>query len=96
MAFSALHFNIRSLSKNFDSFCHLLDELQNPFTVIGLSETKILDGSPPITNTCIPGYDFLSQPTLSEAGGVGFYIKENLTDTKRDKFCCSKPELESL
>ena len=39
MAFSALYFNTRSLSKNNDSFCHLLDEIQNPFTVISLSET---------------------------------------------------------
>ena len=95
-AFSARHFNIRSLSKNFDSFHHLLGELNNSFQVIGLSETRIKVNLPPLVNTSIAGFDFISQPTLSEAGGVGFYIRNNLSYTKRDEFCCSKPEFESL
>ena len=42
------------------------------FSVIGLSETKIKVNQDPLLNTEILGYDFVSQPTLSNAGGVGF------------------------
>ena len=41
----------------------------------------------PYLNTALPDYSFLSQPTLSNAGGVGFYIKNNLPYTKRDDLC---------
>lgn len=46
-------------------------------------------------NINLSGFQFVSQPTLSEAGGVGFYIRDKLSYTKRDDFCCSKPEFES-
>ena len=48
------------------------------FSIIGLSETKILHDVCQISNTDIFGYDFISQPTLSNAGGVGFYVKHGL------------------
>ena len=48
------------------------------FSVIGLSETKIKVNQDPLLNTQIPGYIFVSQPTLSNAGGVGFYIRNDL------------------
>ena len=76
-SFSALHFNIRSLAANFTSFCQLLDSLGHSFPIIGLSKTKILQNKDPILNTSLPGYAFLSQPTLSEAGGVEMFVKEN-------------------
>ena len=37
--FSLLHLNIRSISNRFDSFKHLLNSLNKPFQVIGLTET---------------------------------------------------------
>ena len=66
------------------------------FSVIGLSETKIKHNRGIILNTDIKGYKFLSQPTLSEAGGVGLFIKNNLAFTRRSEFCCSEQEFESL
>ena len=33
---------------------------------------------------------------MSNGGGVGFYIKDNLSYTKRDDFCTSNPEFESI
>ena len=42
------------------------------------------------------GYHFLSLPTLSEAGGVGIFIKDNLSYIQRSEFCCSVQEFESL
>jgi len=38
-AFSALHFNIRSLAANFDYFFLMLSDMNYSFSVIGLSET---------------------------------------------------------
>ena len=36
-----MHFNIRSLQRNFDSFAYYLSELERPPDVIAISETKI-------------------------------------------------------
>ena len=43
-SFSILHCNIRSLTANVDSLSNLLTELSHSFSVIGLSETKLLVG----------------------------------------------------
>ena len=64
---------------NFDNLAHILSELQFSFSVIGLSETKFMTNKDILTNLDLPGYDFISQPSLSNAGGVGFYVKNNLT-----------------
>ena len=44
----------------------------------------------------MPGYHFESQPTLSNAGGVGFYISNNYKYTVRDDLSKSSKEFESL
>ena len=74
-AFAILNSNIRSLSSNFEDLTTMLSELYFPFSVIGLTETKIKVNQQPLLNIDLPGYSFVSQPTLSNAGGVGFYIK---------------------
>ena len=74
-AFSILNSNIRSLSSNFEDFNTMLSELYFPFSVIGLTETKIKVDQQPLLNIDLPGYSFFSKPTLSNAGGVGFHIK---------------------
>ena len=56
----------------------LLSELQHPFDVVGLSEAKIKDSCDPARNITINGYNFISKPTLTNAGGVGFYVKEGI------------------
>ena len=78
-SFAALNCNIRSLQGNYDNFAHMLSELKFPFSVIGLSEIKFMIDKDILTNVNIPGYDFISQSSLSNAGGVGFYIKSNLS-----------------
>ena len=57
--FSAIHCNIRSLSANYDDFCTLLSDLAFPFSIIGLSETKILHDAGQISNTDLLGYDYI-------------------------------------
>ena len=54
----------------------MLSELQFPFSVIGLSEIKFKVDKDIITNVNISGYDFISQPSLSNGGGVGLYIND--------------------
>ena len=64
----------------------MLTDLNLMFSVIGLSETKIQVNQDPLLNTEIPGYIFVSQPTLSNAGGVGFYIRNDLSYIIRNDF----------
>mgnify|MGYP000114425663 FL=1 len=47
--------------------------------MIGLTETKIKVDQQPLLNIDLPGYSFFLQPTLSNAGGVGFYTKNDLS-----------------
>ena len=67
-----LHFNIRSLQKNFDTFYETLQLLPTLPQIIGISETKINDTS--IANTSIPNYTFLHANSTTRAGGFGLYI----------------------
>ena len=83
--FSVFHCKVRSLSANYDDLYKLLTYLAFPFSIIGLSETKILHDVRQISNTDIFGYDFISQPTPSNAGGVGFYVKHGLQYHIRDE-----------
>ena len=73
-----LHCNIRSLSANFDNLNNMLSELSYPFALIGLSEVKLKVDQPAISNTDIPGYKFIAQPSLSNAGGVAFYVADSV------------------
>ena len=69
-----LHLNMRSLQKNFDNLCNFLSKLPTIPHVIGISETKIKDK--PLLNVSIPGYTFLHNNSLSNAGGVGVYVAD--------------------
>ena len=56
----------------------MLSELYFPISVIGVTETKLKNDREILLNINITGYSFLSQPSYTNAGGVGFYIKNNL------------------
>ena len=95
-SFSAIHCNVRSLSANHDSLVNMLPELYFPFSLIGLSETKQQINKDPISNLQIPSYHFVSQPSHSNAGGVGFFIKDNLKYIKREDLSISDKYFEAL
>lgn len=95
-SFSAIHCNVRSLSANYDSLTNMLSELFFPFSLIGLSETKQQIDKDPISNLQIPGYHFVSQPSHSNAGGVGFFIKDHLKYIKREDISVSNKYFEVL
>ena len=75
---SVLHSNIRSLSGNHEKLLVMLDQLNFKFSVIGLSEIKLKVDQSFLINIEVPGYDFISQASLSGSGGVGFYVRNDL------------------
>lgn len=95
-SFAALNCNIRSLSANHDKLVDMIFELHYPFSLIGVTETKLKFDHEPITNCNLPGYCFVSQPSHSNAGGVGFYIKNDIKFTPRTDLTKSTNEFEAL
>ncbi len=95
-SFSVLNCNIRSLSANFNTLAQMLSELYFSFSIIGLTEIKIRKNEAPITNIDIPGYHFISQPSNSNAGGVGFYIKNGFRAKIREDLSSQTDEYEAL
>ena len=88
--------NIRSLSLHHDEFHALLSNLNIDFQVIGLSEIKVSNDAPVATNINLPGYKFHHTPSNSAAGGVGIYVKSNLTASKRDDLSFSNDDFETI
>ena len=84
--FSAFHANIRSMNANFDNLTRLLAELNHSFSIIGLTETKFQVSGEQLINVSIPGYEFISQRSLSSYGGAGFYVSDKLNFTIRNNF----------
>jgi len=77
--FGLFHVNIASLDKHIDDLKLILSLLKTNFSIVGISEHKILKDSLPSNNIKIPGYkDFIFEPTETNCGGAGFYIKDNL------------------
>ena len=64
--FSLLHLNKRSVSKNFDSFKHLLNSLGKPIKIIGLTETWLNDTNN--DNFNIEKYDFITSNRSNKKG----------------------------
>lgn len=95
-SFAALHCNIRSISANFDNFIHMLTELNFSFPIIGLSETKFVVDKDNLSNVNMVGYDLISNPSLSNAGGVAFYIRNDFQYILRSELTTSTPDFEAL
>ena len=75
---------------------NMLLELYFPFSLIGFTEIKQKIGEFLISNTDLHGYQFLSQPSLSNAGGVAFYINNNLNFSTRPEFTTTTDDFEAL
>ena len=81
--FTIFHMNIASLSAHITELKTLLNILNHPFSVIGISESKIKENLEPVTNLEIDGYFFDGIGTKSSFGGVGLYIRKDLDFDKR-------------
>ena len=75
-SFSVLNCNIRSLSANFDNLVNMLSELHYPFSLIGLSETKIKFGQDSIINCELPGYYFCIPAQLFKCRWCWIFYKK--------------------
>ena len=66
----------------------LLNDILTTFkempSIIAISETKLNENN--ISNISIPGYQFLSKHSPTNAGGVGIYIKDNIQVIRRQDF----------
>ena len=71
-----LHLNIRSLQKNYDKLCELLDQLPTRSHLFGLSETKIKHQ--PLLDISLLNYNCIHAASPTNAGEVGLYISEFL------------------
>ena len=103
--FSILHCNIRSLYTNkcmYILHCnirslYMVSKIDHPFSVIGLTETKLKENLDQLTVNDLRGYDFLSQPSLSNTGGVRFFTLNVLKYTVRSDLSSPiKDDFETL
>ena len=93
---SIFHSNIRSLSLHLDELVGLANNLNQSFDVIGVSETWDSFENPIATNVEIPGYDFVFTRSHSQNGGVGMYVKSNLSASPRKDLDCSNDDFETV
>ena len=61
-----------------------------------MSETKIIVDKDLLIKISIPGYQFISQPTISNAGGVGFYVRDNIEFHSRDDLGSTTEDYDCL
>ena len=89
------HLNIRSLQNKVDELSTLLTSLDIKFSVVGITETWLLD-SP--VGVDIDGYNFVykNRPVRS-GGGVGLYVSDNLDfRIRRDIYADEDEVMEAL
>ena len=71
-----IHLNTRSLSNNISKIYELLTDIVITPDIIAISETKLNNNSN-YNDIQLPGYTFVNN-SLTQAGGVGIYVKINL------------------
>ena len=90
------HVTIASLNAHIDDLKSVMARLNFNFDIIGISEHKILKDTSPSNNINISGYkEFTYEPTETDFGGTGFYIKDNL-DQRIDLQINSPKDCESM
>ena len=93
---SLVHFNCRSIAKNFEKLEDLLDSLNHKFKIIGLTETWLND-SIPENMFHLRNYDFIFNNRLNKrGGGTGLYIEQSLKYKKISELSLITESLESL
>ena len=71
---NAFHLSINSLSKNFDNFSHLINELKLEFDILYILESKTLKSQSLNTKVSLQNYVIEQTSTESAAGGALLYI----------------------
>ena len=83
-ALSFFHMNVCSLTKNFDDFNRLLNELNVSFDILAVTETRIKKVSSSPINLQLSNYSTEHTPTESSAGGTLLYISKRLLNQLRN------------
>ena len=91
---SLIHFNARSLQKNFNDITNFLSLLKHSFSIIAISETWIFDT--PLTPFKIQGYTYNCNRLYGRGGGVArfildsiqFKLRTDIIQTEEEKSCC--------
>ena len=92
-----LHFNISSLSYNFDQLHKLLSNLKIKFDILGITESRLRTGKNPIDNIDLEGYTIKSASTDATCGGALLYTNKNINYKIRNDLTIYKSrELESV
>ena len=89
---SFFHLNINSLSKNFDNFNHLINELKLKFDILGISESRISKFQALNTNVSLQNYVIEQTSTESAAGAALLYINKRHSYKTRPDFAIYKPK----
>ena len=90
---SLFHFNIRSLSENFDVLNEFICSLNSRPDIIGLTETKLNKNSN--DNTDLLGYKFYHRDSLSAAGGAALYVTKTISSEERKYIKFQMDQVES-
>ena len=90
-----LHVNIRSISKNIDDLHNLICSLDVQPEIIAITETK-LNSFSCLDRIQLTNYTFTHKDSLSCAGGVGLYIKNDLNFIERKDIDFLNINYESL
>ena len=87
--------NIRSLTKNFESFisCYL-SPIPESISVIGFCETHLTSDTE--SQYQLPGFKLFTNNNESNSGGIALYIRESLKGSVITDLSVSKPHCESL
>ena len=92
--FNLLNINIRSLSKNFDGLKECIKEINNKFSVIGISETHLKDTPSQYYN--LPGYSIEYTNRIGrEKGGVCLFVSDKMKYKLRKDLCHANDNYES-
>ena len=75
--FSTIHFNSRSMTKNFDQITAYLSSISHNFSAIALTETWLSPDNESLF--CLDGYNFVNKNRLTgKGGGVGLFLRNEL------------------
>ena len=82
------------MAKNKENIEEFIKEIGHSPEIIAISETKI--GPKSSSDYSIPGYIFLHEDSPTNAGGVAFYIKNNLNFNLRNDLIIRLTDCENL
>ena len=90
------HFNCRSLSKNFENFEMVLNDIKHKFKIIGLTETWLCE-TLSVNMYELENYDLLYNNRQNKrGGGIAMYIDKSLQYKKINELTCVTESIESL